>query len=153
MSHKPEDAAGAPGSITLGGKTFLVAAATDEVMMIVLRYLRKHVPSPLDMYDRVASHPVFAKLPEATQQSLAEEAARKAINGNGDVPPEVYTDLLMQAPGCRFLAWVLLRDAQPNLTLEQLDPLITEDTAPVVFLQLQRESGMEALGKRQSRSG
>ncbi len=147
MTYKPEDQVGAPGSLTLGGRTFLVSAATDEMMMIVLRHLRKHVPSPLDMYAQVAAHPAFAVLPEETRRALAEEAARKALAGGGEVPGEVYTDLLLAAPGCRFLAWVLLRDHQPNLTLESLTPLITDENAPVVFMQLQRESGMEALGK------
>ncbi len=121
--------------------------------MIVLRYLRRHIPTPLDMYDKVSSHPVWSRLPAETQARIAGEAADKAMAGDRDASPEVYADLLMQAPHCRFLAWVLLQEHAQGLQLTDLDQLITEDTAPVVFLQLQRESGMERLGKSLSRSG
>ncbi len=150
---RPEDCAGAPGTIRLGNKTYLVSAASDEGMMIVLRYLRRHIPTPLDMYDKVSSHPVWSRLPAETQARIAGEAADKAMAGDRDASPEVYADLLMQAPHCRFLAWVLLQEHAQGLQLADLDPLITEDTAPVVFLQLQRESGMEGMGKRLSQSG
>lgn len=152
-----EHVAGAPGSITLGGRTFLVAQATHGDLMTVRQRLKKFVPGPLQMYAQIIAQEGFDLLPQAVRDRLASEAAELAMKGEKALSAELVADLLCEASHCRFLAWILLRKHEPALKLEDLAPLIDDEVAPAVFAELARESGLSGLteadpGNSRSRS-
>lgn len=141
----PESVAGAPGTLRLNGRTFLVGQATHADLMAVRRRLKKAIKPPLEMYGRLASDPHFELLPEDVRRELAREAAQLTMRGEVALSAEMAMELLTEPEHCRFLAWVLLRKCHPDLRLDELTPLVTEDNAAAVCVELARESGLEAL--------
>jgi hypothetical protein len=152
MGSNGEAVAGAPGTIALGDRVYLVAAASHADLMTVRRRLKKHVKSPLAMYADLVGDPRFRTLPKKVRDDLAREAGQLRMRGEVALSAEMVDDMLSQAEHCRFLAWILLRKLQPDLTLEALTPLIDEDAAPVVYAELIRESGMAELAGAESKN-
>lgn len=146
MHTDPEAAAGAPGNIELGGRLYAVAQATDADLMEVRRWLKKHVPNPLRMYAEVAKDPHFRTLPKKARDELAKEAAQLQMRGETPLTGELAADMLMEAKHCAFLAWVLLRTLNPEVTYEAMKQVITDENAGKVFMDLHAESGMDSMG-------
>ncbi len=142
----PENATAAPGSIELGGRTFLVAQHTPADVMALRKRLKKHVKDPLSMYADLVSDPKFRRLPKKVRDTLAEEAGRLRMQGDVSLTADMAEDMLQEPRHCAFLAWLLIRKLHPDVTLEALADLITDDNAAAVYADLARESGMSEMG-------
>lgn len=142
----PEAQAGAPGSIELGGEVYAVPQASDSDLMEVRRWLKKHVPGPLEMYSALVADPKFRTLPRKVRDELAAEAGRMKMRGETPLTGELAAEMLQEPEHCAFLAWVLLRQLRPGLKLSDLKPLITQENAGRVFFELHEASGMDSLG-------
>ncbi len=139
-------AVAAPGTIALGGKTYLVAQPTPQDLETVGRYLRKLLRNPLKAL--VAD---IESLPESIR-AMAMDAAMK-IQANPPTPKtkeeaaEACQALIQTPEGFRFLLWTILRKNHPDLTLEQLKPLVTDANVDELAERLAEEAGLADLGK------
>ncbi len=142
----PENATAAPGSIELGGRTFLVSQPSPSDGLAVKKYIKKRIQSPLSMYAALAASPDFALLPEKVRHELASEAGHLQMQGDVSLSNELFAEKLLEPDCCAFLAWMLIRKRHPDVTLEALRALITDDNAAAVCDDLLRESGMQGEG-------
>ena len=144
---RSELAHGAPGPLTIGDRTFLVSPPSLRDLQTIRSWVKKQLPTPLQAAIRD-----LAGLPVELREVAIREAV-KANPGGADVTGEAMREHLISAPGCRFMTWVLCKKEQPDLTLKELEPLITEDNAADVFVALDEAAGLSALGKEQSPTG
>ncbi len=141
-----ENIAAAPGTITLGERTFLVDQHSHADGMAIRKWLKKHVTPPLQMYAELVSDPHFKQLPEHVRDELAREAGQLKMRGETPLTEGMIENMLMEPKHCRFFAWITLRKRHPDLQLEELTPLITEENAAVVCGDLLLASGWDSKG-------
>ncbi len=115
--------------------------------MAVRRRLKKFTKGPLQMYADLVGDPNFRRLPKKVRDELAKEAGQLKMRGDVALSAEMADEMLQEGRHCAFLAWILLRKADPSVRLEELQALVTDDGAPQVYADLVRESGMAALGE------
>ena len=140
-----------PGTIDLGGKTYLVSKPMEKDVFAVAMYAKKLAKRKYN--------PIRETL-DALQGLTASEEAKTAVilqahrvQSSGEVPADAISDELMGPKGCAFYAWILIRKNHPEVTLEQLQALITEDNAVVVFADLDEASGAKMIHRGFEDSG
>jgi hypothetical protein len=143
-----EQATGAPGPLTLGGRTFLVTAPSDETFAALRIYLKQRLRSPLAV---IAEE--LDSLPPKYRQQFIDAAVKTKAGGGADLTSAYVEEQLLQPHGCAYLVWLLARPNTPGLTLEEVTPLVTPDNVTAVLSDLYAASGMETLGKDPGRSG
>lgn len=138
-------ATGAGGSIRLGETDYPVGQPTDRDHAMLAAELPK-----------IAGRQRQNRLFSLTRAMGSFAAAREFLDATD--PPPVFDGedkdqvarslqrVILTADGCRYLAWLLIRKQQPAITLESLRPLITEDNASAVAIELMAECGMMAIG-------
>ena len=134
---------GAPGTIMLGGKPYLVAPPVPEDMGTIGAYLKQHAKSPVAA---LRDDPDFAYLPEDVQQERLRDAARRKFSDSQPFDPVSALEVLTSLEGTRFIAWVLLRKLEKAITYDQIVELVTRDNFERVSVELDIASGMAALG-------
>ncbi len=145
-----ELAAGAAGTIELGGRTYLVSPPDDGDLMALRRYLRRRAQSPLQA---LLADPGFQQLGPRDRKAAVQAATAAQVKGGADLGKAAATDALLSPEGCRFLAWLSLRKKHPEVTLEALAGLITEANFESVFVRLDEATGMRDLGNSAGRPG
>jgi len=154
-AERNEAAAGAPGTITLGGQTYLVSPATVATFLTV----RKHLMKLAQQRQAEAVSPLAAikkdleGLSPADRAVAIQAAVAMAKPQSVEVTEDLCAEFLFSAEGCRFVAWLHLRQNHPELTQQRLAELIDEDNAADVYLQLDEATGMGRLGNRAGRRG
>lgn len=142
----PAAAGDGAGTVELGGQTYLVPQAGPADMMAVRRHLKKHVKGPLQMYADLLKDPDFRRLPRKVREEVAKDAAGLRMRGEVALTVELAAEMLQEPEHCAFLAWVLIRKAHPDVTLERLRGLVTGDNAAEVFAELHEAAGLDSLG-------
>jgi hypothetical protein len=142
--RRNELATAAPGSVEIGGATYLVAQPNDQDMAALRQYLRKQIESPLAaVAEELAA--MSPSLRAVVQESAIRAAVEYKASGNNKLAPEYVQEQMMRPHCVAFLAWLLAKKLQPGLTLEAIKPHVTEDNASTILEALYRESGMEAV--------
>lgn len=143
MSTPSENVVGAPGVITLGGKDYAVAAATDRTLLLVRRWVQSRLRSPI-----AAVAAELDSLPPAHRTAALQAAASVQASGS-IVTDEAAMEHLMSVDGVRWLAWQhMMPPVNPDLTRAALDALVTEDNLLDTFLALDAATGMSELVER-----
>lgn len=145
-----QNIAGAPGTINLGGRTFLVAQPTDSDMRAIAAFLQKHALSPVAALE---ADPDFKYLPPEMQEEKRRDAALLKFKQGTPFDGPSALQALTGLEGTRFVAWILCRKREPTLTLEQVAGLITEANYLAAAVELDVASGMADLGNSAGRPG
>ncbi len=134
-----ELATGSPGSIDLGGKTYLVAQPSPHDMSAILlevkrlarkRYAARQVELFREFRDLATVKQLLAAELGDPESEDPKTVAAGIMDGCGD------------PAACRFIALVLLRHNHPDVTPELLRSLITDDNAAIVGMELLLASGL-----------
>lgn len=134
---------GGPGTLTLGGTTYLVGQPTEKDMGAIAAFLKQHAKSPVAA---LQDDPDFKLLPEDEQRQKLLEAARQKFDQNLPYAGPSILDALTSLHGVRFMAWILIRKAHPEVALEEISCHVTDDNRVAISVQLDIASGMAALG-------
>lgn len=128
-----------PGTINLGGTTYLVAKATDRDVFARVKNARKSVLKTFNPIKEVLDSIKDLSVSEDQKTALLMQAHR--IKASGEVPPDLVSDYMQSPKGLAFYAWLLIRKNHPEVTLESIQALITEVNAEDVFAELDEASG------------
>lgn len=135
--------ASGPGTIELGGKTYLVSKPTDSDIASIGDYVRKQAKK---IYNPVKSLLEDLKdLPKDLQEVALKEAIR--LKNDGEPPEQLLVDIMTSPLGARFLAYMLIRKNHPEVTLKDFETLITDDNCMEVYVDLDHASGMDKVKK------
>lgn len=127
------------GSVKIGDTTFLVSQPTDQDMGTLLAWVRKRQRDPLTMLGESLDG-VPAKYHKEVIKATVE-----VKHAGGAMPSDAFIhDQLSTPEGTAFLAWLLVRKAHPDATLESLSKVITAANAPDILAELYDQSGMKA---------
>lgn len=142
----------APGTIELDGTTYLVSSPTDSDIFMLMQYVTKIAKKS---YKPVSEAALMLKGLTDISQTARDEimlTAYKAGNSQ-EIPAERINEVMMSPVGCRFFAFILLKKNQPELKLEDLTKLITEDNWIEIFSELDEASGLRFIHKGLESSG
>lgn len=135
---------GAPGTIKLGGRTYLVGQPGLEDASSVAAFLKTHARKPLN---ELQDDPAFAYLPADEQKSRLLDAARLQLDQQRQPwTGEAALAAMMTLQGVRFQAWLLIRKHHPEFAFDDACKLITEENYVPVSIELDFVSGMAKLG-------
>jgi hypothetical protein len=145
-----EAVANAPGTIELGGRTYLVSQPTDQTFAALHKFLRERQQSPIQA---VADDLKYLP-PEYRRMAIDAAVALKAGGGSG-VTEEFARQQLMEPHGCAYLLYLLIRPEQPDTTLETIRALVTPDNVMDLYAKLHPAAGLAGLdaGKANGRGG
>lgn len=132
-------ATGAPGTIQLGGETYLVAQPTEADMATIGMEARK-------LAKRRRDHKLMELYREFKDMAVVKDLLGSLLPPENDDAANLQ-DAIMDPDGCRFAAFILLRRLQPDMTLAQLGTLIDESNATAVGMALLIESGLGKAAK------
>lgn len=134
-------ATGAPGSLTLAGRVYLVTQPTRADFVT----LRKHLLAtwkPQQTSPLAAIAPELAALPLELQKVAVAEAV-KLKDARKEPTAAEAEELLLSPPGVAFWAWLLVRKLQPEVTLAELQAAITLENVDQVIAELMTANGLE----------
>jgi hypothetical protein len=135
------EAAAPSRPLLLGERTLLIAQATLPDVASIGSVARKHAHKDTPL-GRIWGDPVFKELSPPERLELLREAGRVQAAGKVAVDPLALEDAMMEPPTLSFAVWLLARKNDPNLRLEDVAPLITEENAVEVYALLTEASGM-----------
>lgn len=150
MSVAQQQLAGAPGNLTLGGKSYAIAQPTPEDMGTIGAYLQRFAKSPVQA---LQDDPDFQFLDPEEQAALRKEKARAKFKSGVPYDPDDFMRVLTRVECVRFMFWLLARKGQPGLTLEDTHALITDANAAEIFVELDIATTMASLGNVAGRPG
>lgn len=135
---------GAPGTIKLGGQTYLVGQPELADAAAIGAFIKTHAKKPLDELQQDAA---FKYLPEDEQKTRLVDAARLQLDQQRQ-PWTAHSamDAMLSLPGVRFTAWLLIRKHHPAFSYDDACSLITAENCVPVSLELDLASGMAKLG-------
>lgn len=142
-----EEAVGAPGTIEIGGKTYLASQLSKPDFITLNKHLRAiHKKRTLSPLQALAAK--ISELPPAMQERAIKHAmdaegrsgGRAAEPETADIAPIIY-----EPEGAAACAWLSIRKLQPHVTLEELAQHITPDTVDDVLATLMTATGLEAM--------
>jgi hypothetical protein len=137
-----ELAAGAPGTVTLGGKLWLISPPSDEVMLTLRQWVAQRMETPVEAIAKKVRN-----LPPELQEAAIREAVRSEAAGS-DVTAERINRELATVEGASFWFWLLAREHQPDVDLEKdVRPLVTEANVFGVLIDLHRASSLARVAK------
>jgi hypothetical protein len=140
QAEKNEAAAGAPGTIELGGTTYLVAQPDDRTFAALNKHFREQMQNPIQaIADDLKYLP-----PEYRRMAIDAAVALKA-GGGVEVSEAFIRERLMEPAGCAFLAWLLILPNHPEVTQEAVRAHVTPDNVMDTNARLFAASGMKAL--------
>lgn len=145
-----DNVAGAPGTLEIGDKTFVVNPPTDKDMREIAKFLRKGTKSAVGMI----SEQIRSGIIPVEVRAEAIKAAVETDAGGGAMPTGALAfDRMNSTEGVRFRLWVCARKLQPGLQLKDLESLVTEENCDQVNEDLDRATGMAGLGNSPGRPG
>lgn len=127
-----------PGTIMLGGETFIVAQPNPGTMGAIGVECKKIAKAK-----RAALF--LERFREFKDIELARQLASEECPEPDDTPQSLSETLqreMMAPDGCRFAAFLMLREHQPEITPAKLRELITADNAAAVGIDLLMASGL-----------
>ena len=133
----------APGTITLGGKTYLVAKPSERDVFAIFHQARKEAKKAYNPFREVNEALDGLEVPIESRTALLLQAHRVKISG--EVPGDAATEWLTSPPGAAFYAWVLLRKQHPEVSLEAVRQTITDENCLDVFMELDEASGADMI--------
>ena len=141
----------APGTINLSGKTWLVEKPTEKDVFAVFMFAKKEAKRHYNPIRETLDALAGLTASEDAKTAVILQAHRVQVSG--EVPEDAISDVLMGPKGCAFYAWILIRKSHPEVTLEQLQTLITEDNSVIVFAELDEASGANMIHRGFEESG
>lgn len=148
-----DQAAGAPGIVTLEGREYLVSPVTDATLVAVRNWARtqnRKSPQQLMLEALARLPPDQAKAIAALPPVLRADAFKAIFP---EMAPDELTEeeaqgLVVSLAGCRFIAWLHCKPPlNPDLSREKLEALITEDNYLDVFMQLNEATGLSKMAR------
>lgn len=128
-------ASGAPGSIRLGGKTYLVGQPTDNDHAALSEEFCKIV-------QRDRREVLLKLMGEGHTLAQAKELQDELWPMPDPKTPEGLQHVSFSTEGCRALAYVLIRKEQPDVAAAELRAAIDEHNAAAIAGELLRECGL-----------
>lgn len=141
---------GAPGTITLGGKLYLVGQPAMEDTSAIAAFLKQTVRTHLQ---ELQEDPAFTLLDEDEQRTKLKEAAKRQLGNGQKWSNQAALEALTSLSGVRFLAWLMIRKKQPEIGYEEICSLINDENRVPVSVQLDFATGMAHLGNSAGRPG
>ncbi len=134
---KNEQADGAPGTVTLGGRSFLVASPTPADKTTIFKQFHKMAKAKLRSPMAVVREE-WEGLTAEQREMLVAVAMKQQVGDKGEKEPtQDHVNAQIYTPeGCAFQLWVLAGKFDPTLKLEDVSPLITEDNVINVLADL-----------------
>lgn len=151
MENSNEAIVSPPGTIELGGKTYLVSKPTEKDIFSVAMYAKKLAKRKYNPIRETLDALAGLQASEEAKTAVILQAHR--VQSSGEIPADAISEELMGAKGCAFYAWVLIRKNHPEVTLEQLQDLINEDNSIMVFADLDEVSGAKMIHRGFEDSG
>lgn len=137
-----ESVAGAQGTITVAGTTYVVNPVTEQAFATLSKWMRKRLADPL-----AAIAGSLAGLPKHLQEIAVREAVQLKAGGGVDMTSAYIQQQLFEPEPCAFLLWTLIRGNHPTVTLEGLTAAVTTAGAEQVLADLYEAAGLSALEK------
>lgn len=144
-SVESEGLVSAPGTIQLGGKLYLCAKPTERDVFSVFFYAKKEAKKLFNPFREVIDSLSDLPVTEDQKKELLLQAGR--VKSSGEVPYDAISNYLTSPSGAAFYAYVLLRKEQPEVKLEELRKLITEENVLDIFADLDEASGANLIHK------
>lgn len=132
-----EVATGAPGTLPLGGKVWIVSQPSAQHFSMLRQWARKRLKKPLASVAREVEG-----LPIELQQA-AIEAAVKLNESGSELTADRIQDELTTVEGCGWWLWVLTREHHPDATPATFRALMDEDTVHGVLADLRKATRLE----------
>jgi hypothetical protein len=142
--------ASAPGTVTVGDKTYLVDKFTTATVFSVYEWGTEAAHRAYNPFREVAEalkDLETAGLAPAPEDRTALLAQAHRVKVAGEVPGDLITKCLRGREGVAFTLWVLTRNHHPELTYESCKGLITDDNRLDVYVQLDVASGANIVNK------
>jgi hypothetical protein len=140
--NQSDAAVGAAATLEIGGRTFLChPPKIDELKEIEIEFKRQILASDRDPFAVVAKAITDAEksgtpLPKVMVDSMVQSAMTRKIPAK---PPDPTPEQLglhgMTVEGCRYLVWVLARQNDAALKLEDVSPWVANETEAYTALQ------------------
>jgi hypothetical protein len=131
---------GGPGSIELGGVTYLVGQPDDRLFTTLHDHCRKQAKNPIQ-----AIADDLQYLPAEYRKDAIKAAVELKSGGGAELTAAGVQEYLFSPAGCAFLTWLMIRKEQPDVKLETIRPHVTETNVHDILAQLGKASGLEAV--------
>lgn len=148
--ENPAAISGSPGLLEIGGKYYEVAQPDMADAGKIAAFLQNRCQTPVEA---LRNDHDFELLPEDEQRQLLQDAARQKFGQAMPFDGQSILRALNSLEGVRFLAYVLIRKAQPSITWREITQEITQDNYLIVAVQLDSAASMDRLGNLAGRSG
>jgi hypothetical protein len=137
QGEKNERAAGAPGPVTLGGRTYLASPPSDRHFGTLHNHLRRKLQTP---FQAIADD--LKGLPPHLQEAAVRAAVELKAGGGAAMTHQFVADQLQTPDGCAFFCWILIRDNHPDVELKTVRDAIPDVEAAIRTLaDLQAATG------------
>lgn len=123
------NAFGAPATVVVGGKTWIVSAPTGpEELLIAYEYRRQIMAEAKTPLQSIAADLQGLPMGMAKMAIDAAVAAQASgVNGKAEPTDEAIGGRQFHVDGIRFRFWILAKKHHPELTLDMVRELITPD--------------------------
>jgi hypothetical protein len=137
-------ATGAPGSIELGGETYLVSQPTKGDFVTLNKELEKIWKAKNEgrKSSVIADIAQDLKLLPPEFQKMAMDSAMEAVKDRSPTKHEL-SSILFEREGVAFWAWLLIRKTQPSIKLATIRAGITDDNLDQICGQLLEANGLK----------
>jgi hypothetical protein len=151
-AEESQEAAGGPRLLLLGDLALLISPATLADMSAIGSVARGRVKKDTPL-GRITGDPAFATLQPAERLEVLRPAGH--IQATGREAPDLYAlaDEFLRPRTLAFAVWVLARKNHPELKLEAISALVTEENAAEVYILLNDAAGMTGLVEKNSAAG
>ena len=137
--------AGAPGTVEVKGKTYLVDKTNTAQIFAFYEWALKVARKTYNPFRDVCDS--LQGLPVSEEQKHALLLQAHSVKFSGDVPNSALTDALRSCAGVAFQFWILTRKHHPELTLEAANGMIDENNRIDVYADLDEASGANTINK------
>lgn len=133
-------ATGAPGTIVLGGETYLVSQPTKQDFVT----LRKHLAAMFRAKAESTYASMKADLVDMPPDIRAIAIAEIVKSNKREPTDSELEDLLLEKDGVAFWAWVLIRKTQPAVKLKTIRDAIDDGNVDGMIAELLDAGGLKA---------
>lgn len=111
----------------------------SDLGAIMAKAMKHRGDSPLS---RLVNDPCFSKLSQQAQVESAREVAK--MQGNDERPSSVASILetITQPKVLSFAIWALARRHSPEISLDKISSIVTEDNADQIFMDVSEAAQM-----------
>lgn len=135
-------ATGAPGTVVVGEKIYLVSQPTDADFVTLRKHLR-------ELFGRSAKSPLKAimddlkMLPLHLQAEAIKAAVQQQSGGGSEPTADAMQSILYTPEGCCFWLWLLARKNDRALDIQTVRASITEENVDDILAQIMRATASE----------